>query len=290
MDPNLTLAHITHNTAVVLLHQGIAYPSPEWQSMPIKLPSASSAETCLAAAVEVAIIAEEFLRNTTLLTNPQFAFCLFVCGRMLVAHSFYYDTLLPDGFESLVNSLWEMSNRWNGVHSAATTADNLASKFARRLIQARQLPPNTLDILQVAYSEDQAMSSLNTQTGTLDGVSKTGNQGDKTSQLPSISDGQTYGIDQGATPDSITLAFPPLPLAFQAQPSSTNQTAVPSPAVGQLQLAANGYTNQLSNSSTAPESVSLEESSRIGFDDLSSFLDYPFLPNHRVSVFSHPNV
>lgn len=27
MDPNLTLAHTTHNTAVILLHQGIAYPA-----------------------------------------------------------------------------------------------------------------------------------------------------------------------------------------------------------------------------------------------------------------------
>ena len=130
MDPNLTLAHITHNTAVVLLHQGIAYPTAEWQSLPINLPSAPSAKTCLSAAVEVSIIVAEFLRNSRCLTSPQFAFCLFICGRMLIVHSLYYTVPLSPCFDELIDSLKEMSNRWNGDQFLA--GENLASKFAHR--------------------------------------------------------------------------------------------------------------------------------------------------------------
>ncbi|KAL2272335.1 hypothetical protein FJTKL_06944 [Diaporthe vaccinii] len=114
MDPNLTLAHITHNIAVVLLHQGIAYPSAEWQAalptIGVRLPSASSAETCLIAATEVVTIVERFLRdNPVTLTNPQFAFCLFICGRMLIAHAAYYNIAPPREFDILLDSLWEIS-------------------------------------------------------------------------------------------------------------------------------------------------------------------------------------
>lgn len=84
MDPNLTLAHITHNTSVILLHQGIAYPSMQWQSSSIKLPSSSSADTCLSAAIEITTITQQYLIHNTGLTNPQFAFCLFVSGRVLL--------------------------------------------------------------------------------------------------------------------------------------------------------------------------------------------------------------
>ena len=158
MDPNLTLAHITHNTAVGLLHQGIAYPSQEWHSNPIRLPSVASAETCLAAATEVALIAEKYLQGSLSLTNPQFAFCLFISGRMLLAHSLHYNVSLPYQFDSLTNSLLEISRRWNGPHvrhGLEIETENLASKFASRLVQARNKGPNALDIRQPAYSEEQ---------------------------------------------------------------------------------------------------------------------------------------
>ncbi|PSN61386.1 hypothetical protein BS50DRAFT_504467 [Corynespora cassiicola Philippines] len=281
MDPNLTLAHITHNTAVVLLHQGIAYPSPEWQTVPIKLPSASSAETCMAAAVEVSIIAEEFLRNTHVLTNPQFAFCLFICGRMFVAHSFYYDTPLPREFDTLINSLWEMAVRWNGAHSNA--GDNLASKFALRLNQARQLGPNTLDIRQAAYSEDQSLSVVQTQSGPKNMPGGTAPADMSHNGMANF--GEIQPADQGATPDSITLAFPPLPLAFQAQPASNNQTAMPSPNLDHLNVV-NGFNNQNGDAMAVPPVMPLD--GNVGFEHLNSFLDYSFLPNQRVSKFSHP--
>lgn len=149
MDPNLTLAHITHNTAVGLLHQGIAYPSQQWQASPIRLPSVSSAETCMAAATEVAIIADKYLLDSTSLTNPQFAFCLFISGRMLLAHAMHYSLPLSPEFNSLTNSLMEISRRWNGPYAqpgSGNETENLASKFAARLVQARDQGPHSLDI------------------------------------------------------------------------------------------------------------------------------------------------
>lgn len=88
MDPNLTLAHLTHNTAVILLHQSIALPSAKWKSCPITLPSTTSAETCITAAIEINTIASKFLSTMSGPTNPQFSFCLFMAGRVLLGE--YY--------------------------------------------------------------------------------------------------------------------------------------------------------------------------------------------------------
>lgn len=84
MDPNLTLAHVTHNTSMILLHQRIAYPPVEWLEV-VKLPSLSSAETCEAAASETANIARRFLDNSPQsLMDTLFAFCVFVSARVLL--------------------------------------------------------------------------------------------------------------------------------------------------------------------------------------------------------------
>lgn len=84
MDPNLTLAHILHNTAVVQLHQCVAFPSAQWRTCPVSLPSASSAETCVSAACEISTIAQQFLQQSAGITNPQLSFCLFIAGRVLL--------------------------------------------------------------------------------------------------------------------------------------------------------------------------------------------------------------
>ncbi|KAF7670608.1 zn2 cys6 dna-binding protein [Alternaria burnsii] len=286
MDPNLTLAHITHNTAVVLLHQGIAYPSPEWESLPIRLPSSSSAETCMAASIEVSIIAAEFLRNMQCLTNPQFAFCLFICGRMLLAHAFYYNISLPQEFDSLIDSLQVMARRWNGDHSTAKS--NLASKFAMRLSHARQAGLQTLDIRQAAYAENP--------TGFADGAMDASSSTFRNAQNASSTTQQRLGVfgevlpvaaDPGETPDSITMAFPPLPVAFQAQPLSRNHTAMPSPnldRVNHVDVTHSKYGNQSSDIVLPP---GMSVNGNVPLEDLTSFLDYSFLPDQRVSTFSH---
>ncbi|KAH8680801.1 fungal-specific transcription factor domain-containing protein [Xylariales sp. PMI_506] len=285
MDPNLTLAHITHNTAVVLLHQSIAYPSLDWQSSLVRLPSASSAETCLAAAREVAIIADQFLHESGFLTNPQFAFCLFICGRMLLAHSASYNIDLSQEFETLLGSLREISRRWNGPNAsdpAQASESNLASKFAYRLFHARQLGPNSLDLRQSAFVENQDQSS-----GVPRGTPRPTYASTNTDALqqPAIGPGvPTFpkewrqsapysGPPDDASPDSISLAFPPLPMAFQVP--SAAQTTMPSPNMDPIE-------------SLASQSGIPYDQGPGGFEDLNSFLNYSFLPNQRVSMFSHP--
>lgn len=85
MDPNLTLAHLTHNTSMILLHQKIAYPSRDWTDI-VKLPSFCSAETCQNAAIEISTITQKYLKYTPKdsIASSQFAFCAFVSARVLL--------------------------------------------------------------------------------------------------------------------------------------------------------------------------------------------------------------
>lgn len=88
MDPNLTLAHVTHNTSMILLHQRIAYPDREWETK-FKLPSFCSAETCQVASVETASITQKYLKYTSPLSpvTSQFAFCVYISARVLLGKS-----------------------------------------------------------------------------------------------------------------------------------------------------------------------------------------------------------
>ncbi|CAK7218225.1 hypothetical protein SBRCBS47491_003437 [Sporothrix bragantina] len=296
IDPNLVVAHMTHNTAVVLLHQGIAYPSSEWLSVlpaAIRLPSPSSAETCLAAATEVAAIAAHVLRETALLTNPQIAFCLFVCGRMVLAHSLYYRLPLPVVFDSMTDSLWDIARRWRGTDSNDGNGgtnngghENLASKFASRLVHAKQRGAS-LDIRQAAYSEDNepmAAASTTSPYGTafpnvFSSVPSSQQPG------PAFSSQGMGGIGAytstrtglGESPDSMSLAFPPLPLAFQG--TALNSTGM---ANGNVMSGYDG-TQQGSIYSSGTTGTDM-------LDDLNSFLDYSFLPDQRVSIYTLPDM
>jgi hypothetical protein len=133
MDPNLTLAHVTHNTSIILLHQPIAFPASEW-SFSARLPSLSSADTCQAAAVEIASITRNYLKTVPPLLPlaNQFAFCVFVAARLLLVYWRYYtiDKLAPE-FVSLVESLTAMSHRWAGANGSLQL--NLAGKYAQKL-------------------------------------------------------------------------------------------------------------------------------------------------------------
>lgn len=81
MDPNLTLAHLTHNTSTILLHQYIAYPPLDLSQL-VQLPSSWSAETCRLAAIEIASITAKYLEHaTTYMVPAQFAFSVFVAAR-----------------------------------------------------------------------------------------------------------------------------------------------------------------------------------------------------------------
>lgn len=312
LDPNLTLAHITHNTAVGLLHQGIAYPSPEWQASPIRLPSVSSAETCIAAATEVAIMADKYLQDSKIPTNPQFAFCLFICGRMLLAHALHYNTVVPPELDSLTRSLKEISRRWNGPHveGQGNRADNLASKFATRLEYARNHGPHALDIRQPAYSEEQNSQSTNGSTALGRVPHSTNSYASPSNANPPQMDGtrshtathalftnahqldgeNTIIVEQEGSPDSISLAFPPLPLAFQPHCTGGNNTRMPSPVIGNAQLYPNNGETDYNGFGSLPENGTTSFSGAgNGYEDLSSFFDYSFLPTQRISMFSGTN-
>lgn len=319
MDPNLTLAHITHNVAVILLHQGIAYPSAEWQAVlptiGVRLPSASSAETCLIAATEVVTIVERFLRdNPVILTNPQFAFCLFICGRMMLAHAAYYNIALPKEFDVLLDSLWEISKRWR-------LDNNIAAKFASRLLRARQQGAY-LDIRQAVFSDDHAAITDNSprmlrngkarQSSSIPGFQNTSPPLATAHRLPTMtgpSEQQRTGTDyhdhatqpggsraeipmpfncsnnnssvhpvDEESPDSISFAFPPLPLAFQAgQMASATQTAIQSPAMQPAQYPVHDFGDGI---------VPMDANE---FQDINFFMEYSFPPDERVSMYGQPN-
>ncbi|CAG8909750.1 unnamed protein product [Penicillium egyptiacum] len=222
MDPNLTLAHITHNTAVILLHQAIAYPPPHWNNCSIKLPSTSSAETCLEAASEIATIGQQFLSLSPIFTNPQFSFCLFIAGRMLLAHARYNQVIVPSALDTLVASLLEISQRWTGRDEiTGSIGDNLASTFAKRLMDAQNdssaARRPSLDIRQTAYwdeSKGQPPTQVPTSASPFQpGIDKSG---------ASNSNGEHHAVDmRRQSPqepyglDPFSLAFPPLPPSFQ---------------------------------------------------------------------------
>ncbi|KAL3477665.1 fungal-specific transcription factor domain-containing protein [Aspergillus californicus] len=220
MDSNLTLAHITHNTAVILLHQAIAYPPHHWKSSPVKIPSSSSAETCIEAASEISTIGQQFLLCSPMLTNPQFSFCLFIAGRMLLAHSKYNAAPISPALDTLIASLFEISARWAGPRDIkGPEKESLASVFAKRLVQARDNLSSTatargsLDIRQPVYSEttgaeeDQGMT-----VPVFPAVPSQVSFDDR-----SINSFTTHlsGYQDIAPDPALTLAFPPLPLSFQ---------------------------------------------------------------------------
>ncbi|KAF5020127.1 hypothetical protein F66182_7859 [Fusarium sp. NRRL 66182] len=134
MDPNLTLAHITHNTSMILLHQQIAYPAPQWSSI-VRMPSAHSAETCQIAAAETATITQKYLKYTsqTSPVNSQFAFCVFVSARALIVHWRFYKTQLAPEFWVLVKSLDEFAKRWAGPISHSKSKSSLAARYSAQL-------------------------------------------------------------------------------------------------------------------------------------------------------------
>ncbi|KAL2202118.1 hypothetical protein CC79DRAFT_169622 [Sarocladium strictum] len=138
IDPNLTLAHVTHNTSTILLHQTIAYPPAHW-SFKRRLPSGWSADTCCLAGAEIATITSKYLEVTpaTLPVTSQFTFCVFVAARVMLIHwKFEAENQLMDEFWTLIRCLEEMSRRWRGFGTSAALqmrGNDLAAKYAANL-------------------------------------------------------------------------------------------------------------------------------------------------------------
>lgn len=141
MDPNLTLAHITHNTSMILLHHSIAYPPIDWSDF-VALPKERSAQTCQHAAVETSHIVNKFLMHTLIpFVNTQFAFCTFIAAKaLLYEHQATREPLRPE-FDRMKRNLEEMSLRWTAgrtkrslKHDSSTSAHlDQAGKYAHHL-------------------------------------------------------------------------------------------------------------------------------------------------------------
>jgi hypothetical protein len=149
MDPNLTLAHITHNTSMILLHHPIAYPARSWNDY-VALPKECSAQTCELAAIETSNIVSKFLTYTPIpFVSVQFAFCAFVAAKaLLFEHQATQEPLRPE-FERLIQDLWGMSKRWEGYESNAT--DPAAS---RRSVSQAGIYASHLERLREVCSQD----------------------------------------------------------------------------------------------------------------------------------------
>lgn len=144
MDENLTLAHVTHNTSVLLLHHNVAYPLQDLKRF-LRLSAKKSAHTCIVAALEISKITSKFLSHVSITLPPQFALCIFVASRTLLEHSVYFNTPLDPNFDILVNSLKEISRRWTGINDRGNCNVNtqkdldLAGNFVIRLEKARSM-------------------------------------------------------------------------------------------------------------------------------------------------------
>ncbi|RAH41023.1 putative C6 transcription factor [Aspergillus brunneoviolaceus CBS 621.78] len=259
MDPNLTLAHFTHNTALILLHQSMAYPPAHWKDCPVRLPSATSLETCIEAASEIVMLGSLFLQHSSILANPQFSFCLFIAGRMLLVHSQHARLSVSDQLDSIVGSLLEISRRWAGP--GATDHRNLASVFGERLTKARQFmccnatsPATPLDIRQAAYSESVACAgeaSVDVRERCGDGVGASTGSLPHAPQTSSAEPGirwmsiESQSLLEGLgeqdrvanhiSPsdffnDTLSLAFPPLPQSLQVQYDALTEMTMVDPS------------------------------------------------------------
>lgn len=85
IDPNLTVAHMTHNAAIILLHQWLACPPPQSTSSWLSgLVSAASKEACVTASNKIDRIARKYLAVSDGIAPFQFAFYLYIAGQFLL--------------------------------------------------------------------------------------------------------------------------------------------------------------------------------------------------------------
>ncbi|KAH7174923.1 uncharacterized protein B0J16DRAFT_274314 [Fusarium flagelliforme] len=171
MDPNLTLAHVTHNTSMILLHQPIAFPPLDW-TFRTRLPSFCSLDTCQAAAIEIATITNHYLQiveHTGPLSN-EFAFCVYLAARVFLLYWRYCSTdALSSEFWTLIQSLETMAKRWAGPHQLGPQ-QNLASKYRSILIELynRCIQDQSFSINPSAYTTEvkHSKAAVQPQSGT----------------------------------------------------------------------------------------------------------------------------
>ncbi|UKZ78970.1 hypothetical protein TrVFT333_006719 [Trichoderma virens FT-333] len=231
---------------------------------------------CIEATESLSLVTSFFLQHDLDFSDPhQFQLWL-VRFKQLDLRLIQWKIFLPKPWRE---ALYNISTRWNGpfADDANGETHNLASKFATRLTQARQRDQHILDIREPVYSDDQYIDKST--------VNSAGRSGSTSGSFTHGVDATAVGVPtpslsdlHGASPDSISMAFPPLPLSLQGQIPYTNHSkAMPieSPRAGVAMQGAQA---------TDPILADIHS-----YDGADAFLDPSFPPDQRVSVFSYSN-
>ncbi|UZP36671.1 hypothetical protein NXS19_004487 [Fusarium pseudograminearum] len=262
MDPNLTLAHVIHNVSTILLHQVIAWPPPSWPFRK-RLPSVWSADTCCSAGVEISTIARKYLENTpdSLPITSPFAFCLYIAARMLLIHwkSDPSNGHLND-FESMTQSLDEMSRRWNGSRKEGQPMD-LAFKYATKLkaMYRRCQENQSFTIIVSDYTQDM-------ECRTWDHMPASATERGKAQQWPNASELQDPW--QAQLLANSTTSYPLGSSPVQYQEAGRNQGSMGSTGSGDLDDATGMVSKQL----MPMEEYFMDMDRIIAFNDGSLFM------------------
>ena len=75
---------MTHNAAIIVLHQRLAHPPSKSKAWLSTLVSAASREACVMAAIKIDRIARRYLDASAGVPPHQFMYCLYVAGQLLL--------------------------------------------------------------------------------------------------------------------------------------------------------------------------------------------------------------
>ncbi|KAM0275863.1 hypothetical protein ACHAQH_007335 [Verticillium albo-atrum] len=255
MDPNLTLAHVTHNASMILLHQVMAFPPPEW-TFRNRLPSILSEDTCKAAAVEIATITQNYLKNAppTVPLSSAFAFCIYVAAKVLLSKWRYTsrENLAPD-FWSLVQSLEEMARRWVGPHGLDNGRVCLAAKYSQKLTEfyRRCMQDEHFRISGLGYTNEidhsvakasRSAAGEETGTGETAALNSETTTGASTQQLatPTSHVGQATSGFRPPPPPGSFVGQPGMPIGFAPGPGGLQPPPLGGPNISGM-ARATGY-------------------------------------------------
>ncbi|ATY62339.1 C6 transcription [Cordyceps militaris] len=156
IDPNLTMAHMTHNAAIVTLHSRLATPPRQARVWLSSLVSGASKEACVMASIKIDRIARRFLDASTGIPPHQFALCIYIAAKALIrtlhlfdmkprlanflCHEEWNTTRLSETVTSLLALLLEVSNRISGTSEKgqSPTTEDPAIRLRTELIAQRE--------------------------------------------------------------------------------------------------------------------------------------------------------
>ncbi|KAJ6785235.1 hypothetical protein PWT90_05113 [Aphanocladium album] len=108
IDPNLTIAHMTHNAAIITLHSRLAQPPRQARAWLSSLVSGASKEACVVAAIKIDRIARRFLDASSGIPPHQFALCIYIACNTLLR---WKATRVSETVSSLIAVLSQVASR-----------------------------------------------------------------------------------------------------------------------------------------------------------------------------------